>query len=94
MDKCLEFKNERFGTMEVIVGDGEMYFPENFIRKILNVKNKELPLACDSVTNEGTALIYLYELFEYIRYAKVTKETIWVFEEWIADIIKDCSKLL
>lgn len=88
MDKCVEFDNEKFGAMEVLITEDGVLFPEQKIRKYLNVLNKELPLVCDSVW------IYLFEIFEYIRYAKVKRETRWDFEEWISDIIKDCSKLL
>ena len=70
MDKCVEFNNEKFGAMEVLITEDGVLFPEQKIRK------------------------YLFEVFEYIRYAKVKRETRWDFEEWISDIIKDCSKLL
>lgn len=94
MDKCVEFNNEKFGAMEVLITEDGILFPEQKIRKYLDVLNKELPLVCDSVSDDGTAWIYLFEVFEYIRYAKVKQETRWDFEEWISDIIKDCSKLL
>lgn len=43
------YKHEEFGTMEVIINREQksIHFPENFIRKCLNVKNKNLPFCSD-----------------------------------------------
>lgn len=93
MYKIIEFSHKDFGRMEVLIGEGNMMFSDVFLRKCLDVKNTQLPW-CAEISDKDTAWIRLFEVFEYIRYAKVKEETRWDFEEWISDIIKDCSKLL
>ena len=93
MYKCVEFSHFKFGRMEVILGEGRMLFSHNFLKKCLEVKNQELP-NCSEMHDENDSWIELFEVFEYIRYAKIDGENRYFFEEWIADVIKDCSKLL
>lgn len=91
--KCIEFSHYKFGRMEVLLGEGRILFSHNFFKKCLKVKNKELPNASDTYS-ERDSCVELFEVFEYIKYSKVDEKTRWEFEEWLADVIKDCSKLL
>lgn len=93
MYKSVEFSHYNFGRMEVILGEGRMLFSHNFLKKSLDVKNKELPNA-SNMHDENDTWVELFEVFEYIRYAKIDEEFRYLFEEWIADVIMDCSKLL
>lgn len=93
MCKCIGFGHEKFGEMEVLLEEDRMLFSDKFLRKCLDVKNKQLPW-CAEVDNDGDAWVELFEVFEYIRYARTDEETRWCFNEWISDIIKDCSKLI
>ncbi len=93
MYKCIEFSHYKFGTMEVILGEGRMLFSHNYLKKCLKVRNKELPNASDTYSKDDSK-VELFEVFEYIKYAKADDELRWEFEEWLADVIKDCSKLL
>lgn len=91
--KCVEFSHYKFGRMEVLLGEGRMLFSHNFLKKSLDVKNKNLPW-CSDTHSKDDSCVQLFEVFEYIRYAKTNEETRHLFEEWLADVIKDCSKLL
>lgn len=95
MHKYIEFSYEKFGRMEVLIlpEENRILFSDKFLRKCLDVKNKELPWASDIWTDDDV-YVELCEVFEYIRYAKVDKDTRWDFEEWISEVIMDCSKLL
>lgn len=93
MCKCVEFSHYKFKKMEVLLGEGRMLFSHNFLKKSLDVRNKELPLASDT-WDKDDAYVELFEVFEYIKYAKTDEETRYLFEEWLADVIKKCSKLL
>ena len=85
MYKCIEFSHYKFGRMEVLLGEGDMLFSNNFLRKCLAVKNKELPNSSDLYSKDDS-WVQLFEVFEYIRYAKVEEESRYLFEEWISDI--------
>lgn len=91
--KCVEFSHYKFGRMEVLLGEGRMLFSHNFLVKNLDVRNKELPWCSDTYDKEDS-WIQLFEVFEYIKYAKIDEKIRYLFEEWIADVIMDCSKLL
>lgn len=95
MRKYIEFSHEKFGRMEVLIlpEENRILFSDKFLRKSLNVKNKQLPWASD-IWSDDDSYVELFEVFEYIRYARVNEEMRFFFEEWIADVIKDCSKLL
>lgn len=95
MCKCIEFSHYKFGRMEVILQEGNILFSNNFLKKCLEVRNTKLPYCSDTCTkNKNEAWVYLFEVFEYIRYARVDEDTRYMFEEWLEDIIEDCSKLL
>lgn len=91
----VSFKHRRFKEMEALIfkEDRRIVFPEKYIRRILNVKNENLPM-CSDIGDKETSYIDIHEIFEYIRYAKVDEETRLDFEEWISDIILDCAKLI
>lgn len=91
--KCIEFSHYKFGRMEVLLGEGRMLFSHNFLKKSLDVRNKDLPWCSDTYSKDDSC-VELFEIFEYIKYAKIDEETRHLFEEWLADVIKDCSKLL
>ena len=91
--KCVEFSHYKFGRMEVLLGEGRMLFSHNFLAKNLDVRNKNLPWCSDTYDGDDVC-VQLFEVFEYIKYARTDEETRRLFEEWIADVIKDCSKLL
>lgn len=93
MYRCIGFGHEKFGEMEVVIGDGRILFSNNYLKDVLKVKNKELPWASD-ISSKDDCLVDLKEVFEYIRYSKAEQETRWEFEEWIEDVIKDCAKLI
>lgn len=93
MYKSYYFKHKEFGEMEVVIGEGRILFSDSFLKEKLIVLNKELPMASD-IYGEDDCWVDFREIFEYIRYSKVNKETRWEFEEWIEDIIRDCSKLV
>lgn len=93
MYKSYNFEHSKFEMMEVIIGDGRILFSNNYLKKILKVKNTQLPWASD-ISSKDDCLVDLKEVFEYIRYSKADEETRWEFEEWIEDIIKDCAKLI
>lgn len=93
MYKCIGFSHCKFGTMEVLLGENRMLFSDMFLRKCLDVRNKQLPW-CADVGDKSGAWVELFEVFEYIRYARTDEETRNLFEEWISDVITDCSKLL
>lgn len=95
MYKCIGFGHEKFGEMEVMIlpEENRMLFSDKFLRKCLDVKNKQLPW-CGEVSNDGDVWVELSEVFDYIRYARTDEETRWLFNEWISEIIMDCSKLL
>lgn len=95
MGKYIEFSHEKFGRMEVLLLPDEerMLFSHNFLRKSLNVKNTNMPY-CSDIWSDEDRWIDLFEVFEYVKYARTDEETRHLFEEWIADVIKDCSKLL
>lgn len=95
MRKYIEFNYEKFGRMEVLIlpEENRILFSDKFLRKCLDVKNKQLPWASD-IWSDDDSYVELFEVFEYIRYARADEETRNLFEEWIADVIKDCSKLL
>ncbi|MDO4282338.1 MAG: hypothetical protein Q4D02_01765 [Clostridia bacterium] len=97
MVECKEYNHKRFGIMEVIINKEHksIHFPEKFIRKCLDVRNKDLPNCSDMWDeNTGEAYIYLFEVFEYIKYSKCVDETRHVFNEWLEEIILDCAKLI
>lgn len=93
MFKIVEFSHKYFGRMEVMLTEDRMLFSDQFLRNCLSVKNNQLP-NCSDIGDEESAWVDLFEVFEYVRHAKARDEIRWDFEEWIADIIKDCSKLL
>lgn len=93
MYKCIEFSHDKFGRMEVILGENRMLFSHNFLKSSLDIRNKELPNSSNTY-DENDSWIELFEVFEYIRYARTDEDTRNFFEEWLADVIKDCSKLL
>ena len=92
MYKSYNFEHKNFGMMEVIIGEGRILFSHNFLKKCLKVKNKELPNASNTYSQDDL-WVELFEVFEYIKYSKVDEETRWEFEEWLEDIIRDCVKL-
>lgn len=97
MFEIKEYVNNRFGIMEVAINkrDKSIYFPEKFIRKCLDVRNKNLPYCSDMYDkNTRESYIYLFEVFEYIKYSKCKDEIRWKFGEWLKDIILDCAKLI
>lgn len=94
---CEEYKHRKFGTMEVIINREQksIHFPENFIRKCLDVRNKELPLNSDMWSkNTDEVYIYLAEVFDYIKYSKCPEEDRWEFNEWLEEIVYGCAKLI
>lgn len=92
MYKSYGFGHRKFGEMEVIIGEGRILFSNNFLKKRLKVLNKELPVASD-IYGKNDCWIDFREVFEYIKYSKIDKETRWEFEEWMEDVIKDCARL-
>lgn len=91
----ISFKHRKFKEMEVSIfkEDKRILFPEKYIREVLDVRNQNLPMCSDTWSKE-TSYIDIYEVFEYLRYAKVDEEKRWDFEEWISEIILDCAKLI
>lgn len=43
MCKCIGFGHKKFGEMEVLLEENRMLFSDKFLRKCLDVKNKQLP---------------------------------------------------
>lgn len=91
MVKTIVFVHSEFKSLEVFISQEEkiIMFDENAISKILKVANKNLISSCSY-----GGMLEINDLFEYIRYSKVDKETRWDFEEWITEIILDCAKLI
>ena len=95
MFKLIEFSYKKFGRMKVMIlpDENRILFSDKFLRKCLDVKNTKLPWASDIWGDDGCWVDFV-EVFEYIRYARTDEETRNDFEEWISEVIMDCSKLL
>ncbi len=84
------FKDKDLGKIEVLVGEGRILFPDITLRKLLDVKNTNIPY-CATVSDKKTLWVDTFEVFEYIKYARVNEEKRFLFEEWLEEIIVMCA---
>lgn len=91
MFKTIVFVHSKFKNLEVFINQEEkvIMFEEDEIRKMLKITNNNL-----FPSSSYSGMMEICDLFEYIKYSKVEEGTRWEFEEWIAEIILDCAKLI
>lgn len=90
-NKTIIFQHRKFGSIGVIifVNQKRIMFDDEELREKLKIDTDEYLESGDL-----GGLADISNIFEYLRYAKVDKETRWDFEEWISEIILDCAKLI